>query len=280
MFPLIIQISLKQITSKHKVMIHQKKINCIRGVQIIVAMLAFTIFNISAVSAKQNPRILVFYKTAGYHHSSIAVGLVAIQKLGAENNFDVDTTLDADKINAENLKQYKAVIFLSTTGDILNDEQQEAFKKYIESGGGFMGIHAATDCEYNWPWYGNLVGAYFGAHPAQQVATLNIVDKNNISTEELPNPWIRKDEWYSFKWMATGLHELITIDEKSYDLGKIKPMGHHPMAWYHEYDGGRSFYTELGHVDESYTDPVYLRHILGGIIYAMGIKHHGKLKVG
>jgi type 1 glutamine amidotransferase len=242
-------------------------------------MIASTIFMINIAAARPKLKVLVFCKTAGYHHSSIAVGIVAIQKLGVENKFDVDTTIDANKINTENLRQYKAVIFLSTTGDILNEDQQDAFKKYIEAGGGFMGIHAATDCEYNWPWYGNLVGAFFGGHPAQQVATLNIVDRENISTRHLPNPWIRKDEWYSFKWMATGLHELITIDEKSYNLGKIKPMGHHPMAWYHDYDGGRSFYTESGHTDESFSEPLFLEHILGGIEYAMGRKPKAKLKV-
>ncbi len=251
---------------------HPSKTNNSGYLTLLLTLLALIIFSISPAFAKQNPKVLVFCKTAGYHHSSIAVGIVAIQKLGAENKFDVDTSTDANKINSENLKQYKAVIFLSTTGDILNDEQQEAFKKYIEAGGGFMGIHAATDCEYDWPWYGNLVGAYFGGHPAQQIATLNIVDSQNASTKHLPNPWRRKDEWYSFKWMAEGLHELITIDEKSYDLGKIAPMGHHPMAWYHEYDGGRSFYTELGHTEESFADPLYLEHILAGIKYAMGMK--------
>lgn len=246
---------------------------------ILLTILALLFFSASPALAKPKPRVLVFSKTAGYHHESIANGIAAIQKLGLENNFDVDTTIDATKFNDENLKQYKAIIFLSTTGDVLNDEQQEAFKKYIEAGGGYMGIHAATDCEYNWQWYGNLSGAYFGGHPAQQVATLNIVDRKNISTKHLPNPWIRKDEWYSFKWMAKDLHVLITIDEKSYDLGKIKPMGYHPMAWYHEYDGGRAFYTELGHVEESYTDPLYLWHILGGIEYAMGTKNYANLKV-
>ncbi len=245
---------------------------------IIVTIIGLVILNISTVSAKPKPKVLVFSKTAGFHHSSIPVGIAAIQKLGAEHNFGVDTTIDADKINFDNLKQYKAVIFLSTTGDVLNDAQQEEFKKYIESGGGYMGIHAATDCEYNWQWYGNLSGAYFGGHPAQQEATLNIVDANNISTRHLPNPWKRKDEWYSFKWMAKDLHVLITIDEKSYDQGKIKPMGYHPMAWYHEYDGGRAFYTELGHTEESFADPLYLKHILGGIEYAMGASPTAKLK--
>lgn len=229
--------------------------------------------NSLAATAKSKPKVLVFYKTAGFHHNSIAVGKVAIQKLGAENKFDVDTTLDAEKFTPGNLKQYKAIVFLNTTGDVLNETQQEAFTNYIKAGGGFMGIHAATDCEYNWPWYGNLVGAYFGGHPAQQVATLNITDTKNAATKHLPNPWVRKDEWYNFKWMAEGLHELITIDESSYDPGKkFAPMGHHPMAWYHEYDGGRSFYTELGHTDESFADPLYLQHILGGIKYAIGMK--------
>ncbi len=247
---------------------------------ILLTILTLFFFSITPASAKPKPnKVLVFCKTVGYHHESIANGIVAIQKLGAENNFDVDTTIDATKFNDENLKQYKAIIFLSTTGDVLNDEQQEAFKKYIEAGGGYIGIHAATDCEYNWQWYGNLSGAYFGGHPSQQVATLNIVDRENIATKHLPNPWIRKDEWYSFKWMAKDLHVLITIDEKSYDLGNIKPMGYHPMAWYHEYDGGRAFYTELGHVEESYTDPLYLRHILGGIEYAMGTTDYSNLKV-
>ena len=251
---------------------HPFKTNNSGYLTLLLTLLTLLVFSISPAFAKQNPRVLIFCKTAGYHHSSIAVGIVAIQKLGTENKFDVDTSTDASKINSENLKKYKAVIFLSTTGDILNDEQQEAFKKYIGAAGGFMGIHAATDCEYDWPWYGNLVGAYFGGHPAQQVATLNIVDSQNASTKHLPNPWQRKDEWYSFKWMAEGLHELISIDEKSYDLGKIAPMGHHPMAWYHEYDGGRSFYTELGHTEESFADPLYLEHILAGIKYAMGMK--------
>ena len=245
----------------------------------VLLVMALFIFNASLASGKPKPKVLLFYKTAGFYHKSIAVGIPAIQKMGVDNNFEVDTTLDAKKINTENLKQYKAVIFLSTTGDVLDDVQQEAFKKYIQAGGGFMGIHAATDCEYNWPWYGNLVGAYFGGHPSQQTATLTITDKKNLSTKHLPDPWIRKDEWYSFKWVAEGLNVLITIDEKSYDLGKIKPMGHHPMAWYHAYDGGRAFYTELGHTDESFADPLYLQHVLQGIGYAMGLKKQSKLTI-
>jgi type 1 glutamine amidotransferase len=239
----------------------------------IFQKLTFTLFILCLVhtyaSAKKQS-VLVFAKTSGFHHESIAVGLPALIKLGAENNFSVDTTTDATKFTAENLKKYDAVIFLSTTGDVLNDEQQTVFQKYIEAGHGFVGIHAATDTEYDWPWYGKLVGAWFINHPAQQVATLNIVNPNTIATRHLPAVWKRKDEWYSFKNIAPDLNVLITIDEKSYEGGKNGD--NHPMAWYHDYDGGRSFYTELGHVDESYTDPLFLKHILGGIQYAIGTK--------
>jgi type 1 glutamine amidotransferase len=215
------------------------------------------------------PKVLIFSKTAGFHHASIAVGIPAIIKLGQENNFDVDTTTDASKFTTENLKQYAAVIFLSTTGTVLNADQKEAFKKYIEAGGGFVGVHSATDTEYDWPWYGDLVGAYFRNHPSvQQVATLHVVDRKFIATKHLPAEWSRKDEWYNFKYIAKGLHVLITIDEKTYTGGNNGD--YHPMSWYHEYDGGRAFYTALGHTDESYSEPLFLQHLLGGIQYGIG----------
>ncbi|RYZ53213.1 MAG: ThuA domain-containing protein [Sphingobacteriales bacterium] len=214
-------------------------------------------------------KVLVFCKTAGFHHGSIKQGVVALFKLGAENKFDVDTTTNSANINGANLKKYDAVIFLNTTGDILNEEQQNAFIKYIQSGKGFVGVHAATDCESKWQWYGNLVGAYFGGHPAQQVAKLNVVDHNHLSTKNLPGVWSRKDEWYNFKWMAKDLKVLITIDETSYDPGKEAMGENHPMAWYHEYDGGRAFYTGLGHTEDSYGEPMFLAHLLGGIKYAL-----------
>jgi type 1 glutamine amidotransferase len=219
-----------------------------------------------SITAKQ--KVLIFSKTAGFHHNSIAVGIPAIIKLGQQNNFDADTTTDAAKFTFDNLKQYAAVIFLSTTGDVLNDKQQAEFEKYIHNGGGFVGVHSATDTEYDWPWYGNLVGAYFKVHPAQQFAVLHVVDRNFIATKHLPAEWRRFDEWYNFKWIAPNLHVLITIDEKSYKGGLNGD--NHPMSWYHDYDGGRAFYTELGHTDESYADPLYLKHLLGGIEYAMG----------
>ena len=219
---------------------------------------------------KKTSRVLVFSLTKGYHHASIPVGIAAIQKLGVEHQFEVDTTTDAALFTVENLKRYKAVIFLNTTGDVLNEAQQESFATYIRSGGGYVGVHAASDTEYDWPWYNQLVGAYFKSHPKQQEAVLAVTDTTHISTRHLPKIWKRWDEWYNFKSIQPGLHILITIDEKSYTGGENG--NSHPMAWYHEFDGGRVFYTELGHTNESYADPLYLQHLLGGIRYAMKVR--------
>lgn len=224
----------------------------------------------SIINAAAKTKVLVFSKTAGFHHNSIAVGVPAIMKLGAENGFVVDSTTNSEKFTTANLKQYAAVIFLSTTGDVLNDTQQAAFEQYIKAGGGFVGVHAATDTEYDWPWYGKLVGAYFKSHPKQQDAVLHVVDRDFIATKHLPADWKRWDEWYNYKWIGDDLHVLIKIDEKSYTGGENGD--NHPMSWYHSFDGGRAFYTELGHTDESYADPLYLKHLLGGIEYAIGKK--------
>jgi len=213
-------------------------------------------------------RILVFYKTAGYHHKSIPAGIMAIQQLGVQNNFRVDTTTDAGQFSYANLKKYAAVVFLSTTGNVLSDTQQQAFEKYIKSGKGYVGIHAAADTEYDWPWYGQLVGAYFLQHPKPQEATLDIINRNNPATRHLPARWTRFDEWYSYKNISDKIQVLITIDETSYTGGRNGK--YHPVSWYQEFDGGRAFYTALGHTDASFADPLYLRHLLGGINYAIG----------
>ena len=221
------------------------------------------------------PKILVFNKTMGYHHESIADGSLALIKLGSQNNFDVDTTTDARIFKEDSLKKYAAVVFLSTTGDVLDNLQEAAFERYIQAGGGYVGIHAATDCEYDWGWYGRLTGAYFLDHPGIndtfpniQEGVLNVVDKNNAATKHLPAQWKRTDEYYSFKKISKEVNVLMTIDEKSYHGGKNG--ANHPMAWYHDFDGGRAFYTELGHTKESFADDLYLKHILGGVQYAIG----------
>jgi type 1 glutamine amidotransferase len=232
-----------------------------------ICLLSFCLLFISFTAVKKTPRILVYAKTKGFHHASIPAGLAAIQQLGAENGFAVDTTTDSSYFVPKTLKKYAAVVFMSTTGNILNAEQQTAFEKYIQSGHGFVGVHAATDTEYDWPWYNQLVGAYFKSHPKQQEAVLNIVDDTHISTKHLPKTWKRFDEWYNFKSIQPNLNILITIDEKSYTGGANGDP--HPMAWYHAFDGGRAFYTEFGHTDESFKDPLFLQHLLGGIRYAM-----------
>ncbi|WP_347158965.1 ThuA domain-containing protein [Pontibacter chitinilyticus] len=229
---------------------------------------AFTLFSCSNNVRPGKPKVLVFSKTSGYHHASIAAGNAALLKLGAENGFEVDTTTNASYFNEDSLQQYAAVVFLSTTGDVLNNYQEADFERYIQSGGGFVGVHAATDTEYDWGWYGRLVGAYFNGHPKIQEAVLHVADKNNPATKNLPDPWKRTDEWYNFKQLNPDNKVLLTIDESSYEGGTNGAQ--HPMAWYHDYDGGRSFYTELGHTDESFKDPLYLQHLLGGIKYAMG----------
>ena len=217
----------------------------------------------------KQPKVLVFSKTNGYRHESIEAGIEAIKKLGADNKFSVDATEDSLAINDENLSSYQAIIFLSTTMKVLGEPEEKALQNFIHKGGGFVGIHAATDCEYNFPWYVQMVGASFESHPKQQVAKLMVVDNKHISTKHLPAVWERKDEWYNFKSLNPDVKVLIKIDETSYEGGKNGD--NHPMAWYHEFEGGRAFYTELGHTKESYTEPMFLQHVLGGIQYALKI---------
>ncbi|WP_374165521.1 ThuA domain-containing protein [Arcticibacter sp. MXS-1] len=215
-----------------------------------------------------SPRILVFYKTGGYYHQSIPDGIRAIQTLGEENRFAVDTTKNAGAFSSSNLKKYDAVVFLNTTHEVLDDQQQNAFEQYIRSGKGFVGVHAATDTEYEWPWFNKLVGAYFTNHPKVQEAKILVKDKNHPSTSHLPSVWVHIDEWYNFKNINPDIKVLAWLDEKSYEGGQNGDQ--HPIAWYHEFDGGRAFYTGLGHTSESYREPMFLKHLLGGIVYAIG----------
>ncbi|WP_084524059.1 ThuA domain-containing protein [Adhaeribacter aquaticus] len=219
-------------------------------------------------TANPIPKVLVFYKTNGFYHTSIPAGLKAILTLGKENNFLVDTTNNADVFVPDSLKKYKAVVFFNTTQDVLDLKQQISFEKYIQAGNGFVGIHSATDTEYNWPWYHKLVGAYFASHSVIQKGTLKVKIKDHPATKFLGETWEREDEWYNFKDVLPDLMVLIEIDESSYSGGTHGE--DHPIAWYHEYDGGRAFYTAGGHTEESYQDPLFLKHITGGIAYALG----------
>lgn len=242
----------------------------IRRSLLLFVLLSSIVASCSIGKRKGQPRILLFTKTAGFRHSSIPVAVGAIQKLGEKNGFRVDTTEDASLFNEDSLRNYSAVVFLNATGDVLDAYQQADFERYIQAGGGFVGIHAAADCEYGWPWYGKLVGAYFKSHPRIQNAKLKVTDKGHESTRHLTDAWERQDEWYNFKQVPTDsqVRVLLRIDETTYEGGENG--ADHPMAWYHDYDGGRAFYTALGHTDESYSEQAYLDHILGGIRYAIG----------
>ena len=235
-----------------------------------IALFCFLLVILASCSNKRSskPTILVFFKTGGYYHESIPTGVKAIQDLGAKNGFNVDTTTNANKFAEDSLKKYASIVFLSSTLELLAGNQEIALERYIQAGGGFVGIHAAADAEYDWNWYVKMIGASFKSHPANQEATLIINDKNHPSTDSLPATWTRTDEWYNFKNLNPDVKVLISIDEKSYQGGENGDK--HPMAWYHNFDGGRVFYTELGHTNESFSEPLYLKHILGGIQYAMG----------
>jgi type 1 glutamine amidotransferase len=221
----------------------------------------------SAGNAAPGTRVLVFSRTTGFRHASIPDGIAAIRTLGAARGFVVEATEDPSQFNDRNLQRFNAVVFMSTTGDVLDSTQQAAFERYIRGGGGYVGVHSATDTEYDWPWYGQLVGAYFKRHPQIQDARVDVRDRSFIATKCLPAVWNRRDEWYDFRAAPPAdVKILLTLDEKSYQGGTMGDV--HPLSWYHRYDGGRAFYTELGHTSESYADPLYLEHLLGGILWA------------
>ena len=238
--------------------------------KIIQSLTFFIVLGLFSTTLYANSfRVLVFSKTEGFRHSSIPTGIAAITQLGQEYGFIVEATENAALFNFENLQKFEVIIFLSTTGDVLSIEQQNAFEQYIHNGGGFVGIHAASDTEYDWPWYGKLVGAYFDSHPEIQTATIQVTDQNHISTKHLSKFWERTDEWYNYNKNPRGqVHVLATLDESSYSGGNME--NDHPIAWMHEFHGGRSWYTGGGHTEASYAEPDFLKHILGGILYAAG----------
>ncbi|MFH8667082.1 MULTISPECIES: ThuA domain-containing protein [Streptomyces] len=214
-------------------------------------------------------RVLVFSKTAGFRHDSIPTGIEALKEIGKDTNITVDSTESAAQFTTSNLARYDAVAFLSTTGDVLNAEQQKAFENYVATGGGYVGIHAAADTEYDWKFYGGLVGAYFDSHPQIQPATVRVEDHDHPATAHLDDEWQRTDEWYNYGTNPRDKAKVLaTLDETTYTGGNMK--GDHPISWCQTYEGGRSFYTGLGHTKESYAEPAFRSHVLGGLRYATG----------
>jgi type 1 glutamine amidotransferase len=211
--------------------------------------------------------VLVFSKTAGFRHDVIATGIQTIRDLGAANSFTVTATEDANAFTTANLAQYEAVVFLNTTGDVLNSAQETAFESYIRGGGGYVGVHSAADTEYSWSFYGQLVGAYFTSHPAIQQVTARVQDRGQASTAHLPQAWTRTDELYNYATNPRSTaHVLATLDESTYSGGTMG--SDHPIAWCKTISGGRSWYTGLGHTQASYSEANFRNHLLGGLRYA------------
>jgi type 1 glutamine amidotransferase len=224
------------------------------------------------VPQAQLQNVLVFTRTTGFRHGSIEPGVQALQRLAQENGFAIERTEDPADFTDERLARYDVVVWLNTDSEVMNDAGRRAFERYIRAGGGWVGVHAASATETGWAWYGQLIGggAFFRGHPAVQPAQVNVEIADHPSTRHLPQSFTLQDEWYSFRANPrSSVRVLMTLSESSYGVGDLA-MGDHPIAWYHEFDGGRAWYTALGHPNELYTDSRFTQHLLGGIRWAAG----------
>ena len=240
----------------------------------------FAIINIlvpSTVFAQPKQfKALLITTTNGWHHESVHYGVVALKELAIKNYFDLVLFENPNGFTDQYLKQFQVVIFLNTTGNIFDSAQQKTMERFIKSGKGFVGIHSASDTEYDWDWYTKLVGRMFHIHPAIQTAKLNILDASFPGLQGFANNKLWTDEWYEFSpEKISGLNYVLAVDESTYEAkvqwGEKKGTGMgklHPVAWYQNYDGGRSFYTALGHLPAIYSDAAFLNHLHAGILWA------------
>lgn len=221
-------------------------------------------------AAGTRPAVLVFTRTTGYHHASIPAAVAAVQADGRLDGYAVSVTTDPLVFTPAGLRAYRAVVFLLTTGTVLDTAgERDALEQFVRHGGGWLGVHSASDTEYNWPFYGRLVGAYFKSHPAIQQATVLVRDRQNAATTGLPLRWTRTDEWYDFRSNpGSRVHVLLSLDEHSYKGGTMGAS--HPIAWCHEDLGGRALYTAMGHTIASYHEPLFLHHLRGALAYVLG----------
>ncbi len=232
---------------------------------------------VSAQDAKQFNALLIT-KTAGWHHESINEGVAAMKQLAVRNFFNLQWHQDGVAITDKYLENFQVLIFLNTTGDIFKPEEKQAIERFIRSGKGYVGIHSASDTEYGWEWYTRLVGRTFFIHPVIQTAKLHFTGNKFPGLEGFTDGQWWTDEWYQFgPETVTGLQYILTVDENSYNPKtewndphkKGEGMGSfHPVSWYHSYDGGRSFYTALGHMPAVYSEPAFLKHVYAGILWA------------
>jgi type 1 glutamine amidotransferase len=214
--------------------------------------------------------LVVYTRTLGFRHDSIPAALAVLRDIAAREGLSVIATEDPSAFTADRLRGVAAVVFLHTTGEVLDKPGQDALQAYIRGGGGFLGIHSAADTFHAWPWYLDMLGAEFVGHPAIQPAALVRQDPANPVTAPLPDRWDRTDEWYNFRASPRGkVRVLLSIDETSYQGGGMG--ADHPMAWCHEFEGGRSAYTALGHTVESWSEPLFVAHVRGALRWAAGL---------
>ena len=222
-------------------------------------------FCLNAAATQPQPRVLVFTKTAGFRHDSIPTAVAALQRLGAQEGLKVDHSEDPADFNAKNLKRYRAVVFASTTGDVLDAAQQAAMENFVRAGGGYVGVHAAADTEYDWPWYGELVGAWFKSHPPGLQTTRVVFERDGAPVGAA---WTVTDEIYNYRSNPRNAVQVTaTVDERDYQGGTMG--ADHPIAWCHSYDGGRAWYTGLGHEIKLYADPQFEAQLRRGLRYAV-----------
>lgn len=219
-------------------------------------------------------RVLVFTRTTGYRHEAIEPGVEALRQLGQRHGFVVDRTEEPADFSDDRLARYDVVVWLNTDSEVLTEPARRAFERYIRAGGGWVGVHAAAATEYDWAWYGQLLGggAYFRGHPPVQPAGVNVESADHPSTRHLPRSFTVQDEWYSFRANPRAqVQVLLSLSESSYAVSGELAMGDHPIAWCHTFDGGRAWYTALGHPVELYANPLFTEHVLGGIRWAAGV---------
>lgn len=246
--------------------------------KIIVLLLLLQLsLSIGTAKAQKQFKVLLVTTTRGWHHESLHAGVLAIQQLGQRNFFDVVLWEDPSGFTDQYVAQFQAIIFLNTTGDIFDANQQKVMERFIESGKGYVGIHSASDTEYDWPWYTKLVGRMFHIHPSIQTAKMQVLDNKFPGLQGFADGKLWTEEWYEFgPETISGLHNILAVDETSYNpkadwgarakgvgMGKV-----HPVSWYHEYDGGRAFYTALGHLPTNFSEPAFLNHLYAGIFWA------------
>jgi len=242
---------------------------------VFISFFLFFVLNAGAQQQKQF-KALVVSSTRGWHHESLHYGFIALQQLGTKHSFEVTLWEDPNGFTDKYVEQFQVIVFLNTSGDIFDSAQQRVMERFIRSGKGYVGIHSASDTEYDWEWYTRLVGRMFTIHPVVQTAKLKLLDASFPGLDGFANGKLWTDEWYEFGPEKTkGLNYILGVDESTYDTkvqwGEKKGVGMgaiHPLAWYHQFDGGRSFYTALGHLPTNFSQHAFLDHLYAGIRWA------------